>query len=127
MPNPSSVKAPQESTPGFFLIVGVATFCRLIFNTARRFVYPFAPVLSRGLGVPLTAVTSMIAVNQATATLGMVFGPVADRLGYRLMMLAGLAMLVGGMFSAGFFPFYGLFIAINGDHVFTTFFIFQAF
>jgi predicted MFS family arabinose efflux permease len=106
MPNLSTTSAAQQSTSGLIVIVAVAAFCRLVFNTARRFAYPFAPVLSRGLGVPLTAVTSMIAVNQATATLSMVFGPVADRLGYRLMMLAGLTILVGGMFAAGFFPFY---------------------
>ena len=43
--------------------IGIVVFCRLILNTARRFVYPFAPVLSRELGVPLTAITSLIAVN----------------------------------------------------------------
>jgi predicted MFS family arabinose efflux permease len=106
MPNSSTTSVTQQSTSGLIVIVAVAAFCRFVFNTARRFAYPFAPVLSRGLGVPLTAVTSMIAVNQATATLSMVFGPVADRLGYRLMMLAGLTILVAGMFTAGFFPFY---------------------
>ena len=39
------------------LNIGVAALCRFILNTSRRFVYPFAPVLSRGLGVPLTAIT----------------------------------------------------------------------
>ena len=58
--------------------MGVATVCRLVLNTARRFAYPFAPVLSRGLGVPITAITSLIAVNQATAIIGMFFGPIAD-------------------------------------------------
>jgi predicted MFS family arabinose efflux permease len=106
MPNVSTTSVPQQSTTGLILIVAVAAFCRFVFNTARRFAYPFAPVLSRGLGVPLTSVTSMIAVNQATAMLSMVFGPVADRLGYRLMMLVGLTIFVGGMFAAGFFPFY---------------------
>jgi predicted MFS family arabinose efflux permease len=103
--------------------MGVAISCRLVLNTARRFAYPFAPALSRGLGVPLTAVTSLIAVNQATAILGMLFGPVADRLGYRLMMLIGLAMLTVGMFAGGFLPFYGvvlisLFLAGMGKSVF---------
>ena len=78
--------------------VGVSAACRMILNTARRFAYPFAPVLSRGLGVPLPAVTSIIAVNQATGVLGIFFGPVADRLGYRVMMIFGLGLLVAGMF-----------------------------
>jgi predicted MFS family arabinose efflux permease len=107
---------PAESAPDkdstyvsrLTLSIVVTTLCRLILNTARRFVYPFAPVLSRGLGVPLTAVTSLIAVNQATAVLGLFFGPMADRLGYRLMMLSGMALLVAGMFAGGLFPFYGV-------------------
>ena len=103
--------------------MGLATVCRLVLNTARRFAYPFAPALSRGLGVPITAITSLIAVNQATAIIGMFFGPIADVLGYRLMMLVGLSMLAAGMFSGGFFPFYGVilvsfFLAGLGKSVF---------
>ncbi|MBW2405767.1 MAG: MFS transporter [Deltaproteobacteria bacterium] len=122
---------PQNTTPvtqdmqgsGWAWKVCVATLCRLALNTARRFAYPFAPALSRGMGVPLTAVTSIIAVNQSTAILGMFFGPLADRLGYRLMMLSGLGMLVLGMFAGGFLPFYGivlaaLFLAGMGKSVF---------
>lgn len=101
----------------------IATLCRVILNTARRFAYPFAPVLSRGLGVELTAITSLIAVNQATSLFGIFFGPVADRLGYRLMMLTAMAMLALGMFAGGFFPFYGviliaLFLAGMGKTIF---------
>jgi predicted MFS family arabinose efflux permease len=90
------------------LKIFIATLCRVILNTSRRFAYPFAPVLSRGLGVELTSITSLIAANQATALFGLFFGPVADRLGYRLMMLAAMAMLALGMFAGGFFPFYGV-------------------
>jgi len=105
------------------LKIFTATLCRVILNTSRRFAYPFAPVLSRGLGVELTAITSLIAANQATALLGIFFGPVADRLGYRLMMLAAMAMLALGMFAGGFFPFYGvilvaLFLAGIGKTIF---------
>jgi len=32
--------------------LGVATLARLLINTSRRFAYPFASALSRGLGVP---------------------------------------------------------------------------
>lgn len=103
--------------------VGLATLCRLILNSARRFAYPFAPALSRGLGVNLTAVTSLIAINQATAILGIFFGPLADRWGYRFMMLTGMGVLAVGMISGGFFPFYGvilvaLFLAGLGKSIF---------
>ena len=114
---------PDMPVSGLALEIGVATICRLALNTARRFAYPFAPALSRGLGVSLTAVTSIIALNQATAVIGILFGPLADRLGYRLMMFAGLGMLVLGMFSAGCLPFYGvvltaLFLAGLGKSLF---------
>ena len=77
MPKESGFK--KSATPGapLSLILVATTLCRLVLNTARRFAYPFAPALSRGLGVPLTAITSLIAVNQATSILGFVFGPVA--------------------------------------------------
>jgi len=105
------------------LKIFTATLCRVILNTSRRFAYPFAPALSRGLGVELTAITSLIAVNQATALFGIFFGPVADRLGYRLMMLAAMAMLALGMFAGSLFPFYGvilvaLFLAGIGKTIF---------
>ena len=66
--------------------------------------------MSRGLGVPLTAITSLIAVNWATSLLGVVIGPIADRIGYRKMMIIGMVLLGIGMLAGGFFPFYGIMI-----------------
>lgn len=111
------------STRRLVVQLGTATVARLFLNTARRFAYPFAPALSRGLGVPLTAITSLIAVNQATGLLGPFFGPLADRWGYRAMMMSGLALLAGGMLLAGFLPFYAtvllaLFLAGLGKSIF---------
>ncbi len=96
----------RRSSGQFVAAVVAATLCRVVVNSARRFAYPFAPVLSRGLDVPLTAVTSLIAVNQATGVLGLFIGPLADRFGYRLMMMAAMALLTAGMLAAGLFPFY---------------------
>ena len=97
--------------------------CRMVLNTARRFAYPFAPVLSRAMGVPLTHITSMIAVNQASGLLALFFGPFADRLGYRFMMLLGLFLLAAGMLAAASLPFFAvvlmaLFLAGLGKNIF---------
>lgn len=117
--------AGHSGKPGrkMFSSILAASLCRILLNTSRRFAYPFAPVLSRGLEVPLTAVTSLIAVNQTTGVVGMLFGPLADRFGYRLMMIAAMGMLVLGMLAAGLLPFYGvvmvsLFLAGLGKNIF---------
>lgn len=98
-------------------------FFRLLLNTGRRFVYPFAPALSRGLEVPLAAITSIIATSQMTSLLGLFSGPLADRIGYRFMMRTGLALLAVGMLLCGLLPTYwpvfiGLVIASLGKTIF---------
>jgi len=114
--DPKQPPPPSTSGSGSFRLsvpqlgwqIGIATLSRLLLNTARRFLYPFAPVIGQGLGVPLFAVTPLIAVNQATGLLGLFFGPYGDRLGYRRMMLAGLGALSIGMIAGGLFPLYGV-------------------
>ncbi|SMC82098.1 Predicted arabinose efflux permease, MFS family [Desulfocicer vacuolatum DSM 3385] len=90
------------------LLAAFAT--RSIINTTNRFIYPFAPVISRGLGVPLTAVTSVIALNQATALIGIFTSSIGDHTGYKRMMLAGLVILIFGMVLVGFLPLYLSFV-----------------
>jgi len=107
----STDRSQTRSKSGFTARVGTVVFSRIVINTARRFAYPFAPALSRGLDVPLSAVTAAIGVNQATGVLGMIFGPISDRLGYRFMMLVGMSMLVVGMFAAGILPMYATVLA----------------
>jgi predicted MFS family arabinose efflux permease len=97
-----------DAKKALLLQIVAATVCRTLLNTARRFAYPFAPALSRGMDVPLTAVTTIIAANQATGLIGIFFGPMADRFGYRRMMLTGLGLMAVGMTAAGVVPFYGI-------------------
>nr|WP_321395716.1 MFS transporter [uncultured Desulfobacter sp.] len=80
-------------------------------NTARRMVYPFAPELARGLGVPLTAVTSLIAVNQATAVLGPLGALFADRVGNKPVLLLAVALCFIGCAGIALFPVYGVVLA----------------
>jgi len=79
---------------------------RLVINTSRRMTYTFAAAFARGLGVPLTAITSLIALNQTAGLLGPLFGYWGDRWGYKAIMLSGLGLLALGLLSCGLFPSY---------------------
>jgi predicted MFS family arabinose efflux permease len=111
MPHAAEPTAIKEPAGRLATTIAVSIVCRTALNTARRFIYPFAPDLGRTLGVPLTAITALIAVNWATNLLGIVTGPLADRFGYRGTMLIGMALLAAGMLAAGLFPLFGVLIA----------------
>ncbi len=94
----------------FAAFISIATFSKLLFNITRRLIYPFAPEFARGLNVDLSAITSVIALNNATPLIGPVGASFADRYGYRLLMLISLAILTVGTFAAGLIPVYSLFV-----------------
>lgn len=101
----------------------IATLCKLLLNTGRRFVYPFAPALSRSLDVPLTAITSLIAACQFSSLIGIFTGPLADRICYRRVMRFGLVLLIAGMLLCAIHSWYwavmtGLILVSLGKTVF---------
>lgn len=110
MTHQANIHRQHEPRSRMVIKIGIVVICRLVLSTARRFAYPFAPALSRGLGVPLTAITALIAVSWATSLLGVVFGPIGDRIGYRMMMIIGMVLLGIGMLAGGFIPIYGVMI-----------------
>lgn len=123
MPASDNTKQPGPQKASMVWPIVTIALIRLVLNTARRFIYPFAPALSRDLNVPLPAITTLIAVNQTTGLLGLAAGPLADRWGWRTMMHAGLALLVIGMGVCFIAPrysvvFVGLLLAVLGKNVF---------
>jgi len=97
--------------PGKFTgFITITTLTKLLFNITRRLIYPFAPEFARGLNVELSAITSVIAVNQATSILGPVGAGFADKFGYRILMLVSLGMLTIGVFSIGLVPIYSVLV-----------------
>src|SRR5215469_9792559 len=100
--------SPRRASETRRLVVelGAAALARFFLNTARRFAYPFAPALARGLDVPLTQVTSLVAINQGAGLLSPVLGPLVDRWGPRALMLLGLSGLALGMLAAALLPLY---------------------
>ena len=102
------MKEKELSKPSILKQVIALALFKMLINTGRRFVYPFAPALSRGLDVPLAAITTIIAASQFTSIMGLFCGPFAERLGYRAMMQYGLALLCVGMLLCAVFPLYGI-------------------
>jgi len=107
MSSPARLDGPV-STSRLATQIVAGTLTRTVTNTARRFIYPFAPALSRGLGVPVAAVTGILAAYQFTGVVSPLFGPMIDRLGYRFAMLIGLGMMGVSLISIGLFPIYGV-------------------
>ena len=69
---------------------------RLLINAQFRVPYPFLPAISRGLGVPLEVASLLLTVRGLLGAASPLFGYMADRYGRKLVMAAGLAMLVAG-------------------------------
>lgn len=98
---------PSEASTGFIV---TGTFSKFLVNTAKRLLYPFAPALARGLGVDVSAVTAIIAGNQATSLVAPLIVYYGDRIGLRLLLLASMALLTAAMFAAGLIPVYIVFM-----------------
>lgn len=103
----SGIEKPSPAGGNLWSYLFLIGSCRLVLNTARRFAYPFAPAISRGLNVPLNAVTAVIALNQLAGLAVLLLGPIGDRIGYRAMMLGGLGLMGAGMLIGAIFPVYG--------------------
>jgi len=81
---------PQASARRLAIELVAAALARLFLNTARHFAYPFAPALARGLDVPLTRVTSLVALSATSST--------ARMLG---ALTGGYVWLWGGLAATG--------------------------
>ena len=88
--------------------LGTILLARTTINCSFRVVYPFLPVISRGLGVPLTAVSFLLTLRALAGLSSPLFGPLSDRHGRRSLMLVGLGMLaMAAMLIAGW-PTHGV-------------------
>jgi predicted MFS family arabinose efflux permease len=91
--------------------LGMILLSRTTINSSFRIVYPFLPVISRGLGVPLMAVSFLLTLRALVGLSSPLFGPLSDRYGRRSLMLAGLGMLAMGAALIAGWPTYGVAIA----------------
>jgi predicted MFS family arabinose efflux permease len=71
----------------------VILFSRTVLDTAFRAVYPFLPFIAAGMGVPVEVAAQIIQVRNLVGFLAPVFGPLSDRFGRRVVMLAGIGLV----------------------------------
>lgn len=86
----------------------VLMLSRLLLNSSLRMVYPFAPAMARGLGVPLASVTNLITLRNLSGLSSPLFGPLSERYGRRPILMLG--MLLFGLSSIAIYlaPLYGM-------------------
>jgi predicted MFS family arabinose efflux permease len=89
------------------------TVTRTVINTGFRMVYPFLPVLARGVGVEPQAIVLAVTARSGLGLASPVLGAFGDLRGRTLAILVGVGIFAGGMVLVGIWPVYiVLFIAI---------------
>lgn len=89
--------------------MAATVLARTTLNTAARMAYPFLPFIARGLGVPLEAAASLVALRAATGYASLAVGPMADRYRRRTLILIALALFVAAALVAASFSQFSLF------------------
>ncbi len=78
--------------------LAVILFARLLINAQFRIVYPFLPVIARGLGLPLEMASLLVGVRSLAGMTSPFYGWLSDRIGRRAVMFGGLLALTAGAF-----------------------------
>jgi predicted MFS family arabinose efflux permease len=96
---------------------------KAVLNTFYRMIYPFLPVIARGLGVDLRAMSLALSVRAASGALGPLAAPFSDRKGRAFGMTLGVGLFTAGAAAAFFgsgFPLFVLALVITtiGKYVF---------
>jgi len=99
--------------PTLSLLLFAFTAARTVVNTGYRMVYPFLPVIARGLGVGLADVALAITARSSLGLASPFLGSLADVVGRRRTMVLGLALFGASLLIVGAWPTLpGLFLSL---------------
>ena len=107
--SPAPAGDPNQSS-SLAVQLGVITFTRTVVYTGMRMVFPFLPVLARGMGVSLETAALAITLRSAMGMLSPLLGPLGDVHGRKWAQRLGLILLGGGALLPGLFPSYSTFL-----------------
>jgi len=86
----------------FGSILPAILLSRTVINTSSRVVYPFLPVIARGLDISIASASVLLTLRFVAGLAAPILGPLADRFGRRRMMVIGLLVFVlAGVTLAG--------------------------
>ncbi|OQY79518.1 MAG: hypothetical protein B6D41_22515 [Chloroflexi bacterium UTCFX4] len=74
-------------------LLALLLFARTALDTGFRAVYPFLPFIASNLGVSVASAAQIVQARNLLGFAAPLFGPLTDRYGRRVMMLAGLAIM----------------------------------
>jgi predicted MFS family arabinose efflux permease len=91
-------------TPTLPFLLFAFTAVRTVVNTGYRMVYPFLPVIARGLGVELADVALAITARSSLGLASPLLGSLADVAGRRRTMVFGLTLFGASLLIVGMWP-----------------------
>lgn len=89
------------------------TFMRWVTNTNLRMLYPFLAVFARGMGVDIFSISLVISTRFLMAMFSPLLAPIADRLGRKTAMLAGMTLFTTAVGVVFVFPTYPVFFVTH--------------
>lgn len=109
---------PRRS-PSLPVLLLVLTSARTVVNSVYRMVYPFLPVIARGLGVELSDLALAITARSSLGLASPFLGSFADVVGRRRTMVFGLTLFGCSLLIVGLWPtlpalFFSLILAATG-------------
>ncbi len=87
------------------------TLTRTVLNTGYRMVYPFLPVIARGLGVDLSTVALAVTARASLGLASPFLGSAADVRGRKTVMLFSLGLAAAGFGLVSIWPTYPMLFA----------------
>ncbi|MCP5101460.1 MAG: MFS transporter [Chloroflexi bacterium] len=73
-------------------LIGIGLLTRLFMDTGIQIFFPFLPTIAQGLNVSTITMGRMVSLRSSMGLLSPVFGTLADKKGYRLIMRIGLLL-----------------------------------
>ncbi len=83
-------------------LLGIGLSTRLLTDTGVQLFFPFLPLIAAGMGVTPVVLGRLVSLRSVMGLFSPLFGSLADRRGYRLVLRAGLLIAALGYAVLGF-------------------------